>query len=77
MQALLALLLQAGKNIVAALITRRMVLWALERYAKSTENHLDDYAVQLIEAGLAGDEAAIQAAVQGLADTWLKDKTHA
>ncbi|WP_115720180.1 hypothetical protein [Gallaecimonas mangrovi] len=73
------LLLAAGKNIVAALITKKMVLWALERYAASTKTKVDDFAVQLVEGGLEADTAKIQTAVQGLSNAWLeeKDATHA
>ncbi|EKE75202.1 hypothetical protein [Gallaecimonas xiamenensis] len=71
---LLDLLVAAGKNVVAALITKKMVLWALERYAASTKTKVDDFAVQLVEGGLEADTNKIQAAVQGLTDAWLKEK---
>lgn len=74
-KALVSALLAAGKNIVAALVTRNMVLWALERYAASSQTRIDDYAVQLIEGGLDNDPEAIQQALAGLADQWLPKTT--
>lgn len=68
-----SLLLSMGKNVIAALVTRKMVLWALSRFAASTKTKVDDYAVQLIEAGLNNKPVEIQHAVTGLVDTWLPD----
>lgn len=74
LKALLSTLLAAGKNIVAALVTRKMVLWALTRFAASTKTQVDDYAVQLIAGGLNNDPQVVQKAVAGLADAWLPDQ---
>lgn len=64
-------LLTAGRHVIAALLTKKMLLWALNRYAQSTQNTVDDYAVQLICGGLNNDQRAIELAVEGLADVWL------
>lgn len=70
-KALIGLAMNAGKNIVAALITKKMLLWALERYARSTETEVDDHAVDLVQAGVDNDQVGIRQAVKGLSDVWL------
>lgn len=70
-KALIALTIRVTRNVVSAVMTERMVLWTLARYAKSTETKVDDYAVELIAAGLSNDTARIEKAVQALTELYL------
>lgn len=64
------------KNVAGVIITKPMLVWALERYAASTKNNIDDYAVQIIVGGIENDSVKIGEGVSGLMDLILnKDKT--
>lgn len=70
-----SLIIALGGQLIKALATRSMLLWALEKWASCTKNKLDDNAVALLKAMFAGDAEKIRAAVKALADTWLKDSS--
>jgi hypothetical protein len=65
-QVLIATSVTIVKNVVATLITKRMLIWALEHAAKQTGTLVDDHAVALIKAGLNNDTAGIEQAAQDL-----------
>lgn len=67
------LIVALGGQLVKALATRSMLLWALEKWADCTKNKLDDNAVALMKAMFAGDAEKIRSSVKALANEWLKE----
>lgn len=56
------------KNMIAMLITKRMIFWALEYAVKQTDNKVDDNAVRIIK-GLYGNQIEeVQAGIEGLTE---------
>jgi hypothetical protein len=47
-------------NLVKMLLGWKMIKFILERLALQTDNKLDDYGVQLIDAMYRGDEEAVK-----------------
>lgn len=61
------------KKLVAMLVTKKMIFWALELAAKQTDNKIDDNVIRLIKAAYDGDDAGFRAAVEGIIGA-LKNK---
>lgn len=67
MKSVIAILVAAGKNLLAMLITKRMVFWALELAASRTETKVDDHVVALVKSAYENDDAGVRQAIEGLA----------
>jgi len=70
------LAVNAGKNIITALLTKKMALWAIARYVKQTDTQLDDDMYLLFKAGLENQPDEVRVSLQRLTETWL-DKENA
>jgi len=70
------LAVNAGKNIITALLTKKMALWAIARYVKQTDTQLDDDMYSLFKAGLENRPDEVRVSLQRLTETWL-DKENA
>jgi hypothetical protein len=70
------LAVNAGKNIITALLTKKMALWAIARYVKQTDTQLDDDMYSLFIAGLENQPDEVRVSLQRLTETWL-DKENA
>jgi hypothetical protein len=68
MKAIVAILITVGKNLLAMLLTERMVFWALELAAKKTKNKVDEQVVKLVKAAYRSDEQRLREAVESLAE---------
>ena len=68
-----SLIIAFGGQLVKALATRSMLVWALEKRAICTKNKLDNHAVALIKAMLYRDAEKIRSSVKALANEWLKE----
>lgn len=71
-QALIAFFVTVGKNLVAMLLTQKMIIWALEVATSKTENEIDDNVVALVKAGYNNDTEGVRKAVQALADEYKR-----
>lgn len=56
------------KNMIAMLITKRMIFWALEFAVKQTDNKVDDNAVRIIKGLYDNQIAEVQAGIEGLTE---------
>lgn len=54
-----------------ALLTKKMVIWVLRRYAQTTDTAIDDHAVDLIDAMMKKDLQKMENAVKGLVEAVL------
>lgn len=68
MQAVIAFFLTIGKNIVAMMLTKTMVFWALELAAKKSDNKIDDAVLELVRAAYDNDADSFKDAVEKLAN---------
>lgn len=68
MNFLVSMFAKVAKNLVAALVTEKMLIWSLEKMASKTDNMIDDYAVGIIVGGLENDTQKIQDSLDGLVD---------
>lgn len=56
------------KNLIAMMITEKMVVWCLKLAVKKTENKIDDNCVLLIEACYENDNIKLKEAIKGLSE---------
>lgn len=66
--------IQVGKNVVTALMTKKMLRWTARKYSASTKTLVDDSIVKLLDGGLDNDPDMIREAVQELANVWLPNR---
>lgn len=59
-----ALILTLAKNLLAMLVTQKMIIWALERYADQTKNLVDNAIVQFVKAALDNDADGVREALE-------------
>lgn len=78
MNFLVSIFVKVAKNLVAALVTEKMLIWSLEKMASKTDNMIDDHAVGIIVGGLENDTQKIQDSLDSLVDevssTWKNRK---
>lgn len=67
MKAFLSVLI---KNLLAMFLTRRVAVWALRLAAKQTDNLIDDYAIEFVDAAYENDEERVKAAIEKLLDAY-------
>lgn len=65
-KAIWAVLVRAAKNLVAMLVTERMIFWALEVAAARTKTKVDDHLVAAVKAAYHNDERGLKEAVEKL-----------
>lgn len=53
-------------RLIAAIATRKMLVWAMEYVAKKTDNNLDDDAVKVVAGALENDAEKMQEGAKGL-----------
>ena len=54
------------KNLVAMLLTEKMIIWALEIAVKQTKNSVDDDVVAIVVAAYKNDSESLRQAVERL-----------
>lgn len=57
------------KNLVAMLLTEKMIIWGLQFATKQTKNKIDDNVVGIVIAGYKGDEEEMKKAIEALVAT--------
>lgn len=61
------------KNIVAMMLTEKMIIWALELATKQTKNSIDDNIVAIVKAGYKNDAESLVIAVERLSNDVKKN----
>ena len=60
------LVVTLAKNLFGMLLTKHMIMWAVEKAAGYTDNLLDDHAVDLVRAGLDNDVEGVKTAITNI-----------
>lgn len=68
MTMILALLRTLGMNLIGMLLTKKMIIWALEYATKQSSNKIDDNAVVIIKSLYENDIDKVQEGVEGLTE---------
>lgn len=68
MTAILMLLRTLGMNLIGMLLTKKMIIWALEYATKQSSNKIDDNAVVIIKSLYENDIDKVQEGVEGLTE---------
>lgn len=71
-KAILAILIKSAKNLVAMLLTERMIFWALEVASSKTSTKVDDYLVAAVKAAYHNDEDELKKAIEDLSKYTMK-----
>lgn len=66
MNGIIALLINAIRNIGVTLLSRKIGIWTAKLAAKSTKTMVDDNAVLLLEGGLDNDPEKIEKAAKAI-----------
>lgn len=69
MTMILALLRTLGMNLIGMLLTKKMIIWALEYATKQSSNKIDDNAVVIIKSLYDNDIDKVQEGVEGLTES--------
>lgn len=74
MGTILAIAKVFGANVLKMLLTKTVILWGLKLAAKQTDNKIDDYVIDVVEAGYDGDTEKFQKSVELLVEAAKSDK---
>ena len=69
-----AMLIRMGGTAIKAFFTKTMLIWSLRLYAKSTDNKVDDYSVDLLEALLENNVDRAAEAARKVGEQYLADR---
>lgn len=69
-----SLLVRAGGTAIKAFFTKTMLVWSLRLYVKSTDNKVDDYSVDLLEALLDNNVDRAAEAARKVAEQYLIER---
>jgi len=61
-----AVIVMIIKNLVAMLLTKKMIFWALEIAAAQTKTAIDDNVVGIVKAGYNSDNEALKLHLESL-----------
>lgn len=67
------LITKVGGRVIAAMASKKMLVWALRLSAKRTKTQIDDRVVDVVDAALHGSVSDIRQAAKALADTVFRE----
>lgn len=71
--AILFILKTLVTNVAKMLVSKKMVYWTLETWAKNTDNKIDDNVVLIVEGAYDADTEKLKLGVEGLLAEMKKD----